>query len=196
MKWPRLHKSYGIAFYVRQFVSNMSIESILNLLFHFPCSVGYHLIVYLKSWQDALNSAAILKEMQAFQFNSYIISVLVIFYLQLNQNFPKLGDVRRVSRTNSIDNAPPVDANLLKQSIRQFFKFYGNFYDFKKQVISVHVGQWENRQFEKDQQRKYTPEQKRFVCFMTVFAFGTDCENLDVHLNVAFSFRFLDCVTA
>lgn len=145
--------------------------------FRFPCSIGYHLIAYLKSWQDALNSAAILKEMQAFQFNSYITSVLVIFYLQLNQNFPKLADVPKASRTKSIDKVPPVDAHLLKQSIRQFFEFYGNFYDFKKHVISVHVGQWEDRQFKQGQQHAYTLEQKRFVCFTTVFAFGTQFQS-------------------
>lgn len=122
------------------------------------------MIAYLKSWQEALNRAAILKEMQAFQFNSYIISVLVIFYLQLNQNFPKLTNVP-VSQASSIDKVPPVDINLLKQSIHQFFEFYGNSYDIKDHVISVHVGQWENRAFEKDQQHEYTPEQRRFVHF-------------------------------
>lgn len=121
------------------------------------------MVAYLKSWQEALNRAAILKEMQAFQFNSYILSVLVIFYLQLNQNVPKLADVLKATGKNSIDDVPPVDAHRLKQSIRQFFEFYGNFYESEKHVISVHVGQWENRQVEKDQQHNYTSEQKRFV---------------------------------
>lgn len=121
------------------------------------------MIAYLKAWQEALNRVAILKEMHAFEFNSYIISVLVIFYLQLNQNFPKLAKVS-ASQANSIDNLPSVDVHLLKQSIRQFFEFYGNFYEIKERVISVHVGQWEDREFRRDQEHEYTPEQKRFVC--------------------------------
>lgn len=107
--------------------------------------------------------------MQAFQFNSYIISVLVIFYLQLNQNFPKLANVPQASQAISIDKVPPVDGHLLKQSIRQFFKFYGNNYEIKDHVISVHVGQWENRQFNQNEQQEYTPEQKRFDQMFTHF---------------------------
>lgn len=106
--------------------------------------------------------------MHAFQFNTYIISVLVIFYLQLNQNFPKLAKVP-ASQATSIDTVPPVDGHVLKQSIRQFFEFYGNFYDINEQLISVHVGQWEKRKWDKSQEHELTPEQKRFVQFGHTF---------------------------
>lgn len=146
----------------------------------------------MKSWQEAVNGAAILKEMHAFQFNTYIISVLVIFYLQLNQNFPKLAKVP-ASQVTSIDKVPPVDGHLLKQSIRQFFEFYGNFYEINDQVISVHVGQWENRKFDKNPQHELTPEQKRFVQFKHTICYGyIDFENFHFNAYFARCFRLRD----
>lgn len=121
------------------------------------------MIAYVRSWQEALNGVAALKEMCAFQFNTYIISVLVIFYLQLKHNLPKLANVQATPAT-SIDHVPPVDKHQLKHSIRHFFEFYGQFYDLKNQLISVHIGQWECRQLNKNQSDNHlTPEQKRFV---------------------------------
>lgn len=121
------------------------------------------MITYLKSLQEALNRAGILKEMHAFEFNTYIISVLVVFYLQLNQNFPKLASVL-AAQVTSIDKVPPADGHLLKQSIRQLFEFYGNSYKIEDHVISLHIGKWDNRTFDPNQQ-EITLEQKRFVHF-------------------------------
>lgn len=114
----------------------------------------------MKSWQEALNRVAILKEMHAFQFNTYIISVLVIFYLQLKQNFPKLANVQ-VFQETTIDHIPSVAKDLLKRSIREFFEFYGNFYKMKDHLISVRIGQWEDYRLEIGEVID-SPEQKRF----------------------------------
>lgn len=118
------------------------------------------MIAYVKSWQEALNGVAVLNDMCAFQFNTYIISVLVIFYLQLNQNFPKLANISATQCT-SMDQWPAVDKEHLKKSIRHFFEFYGDFYEVKNRLISVHIGEWENRLLDKTQQAYFTPEQKR-----------------------------------
>lgn len=152
-------------------------------LFVFVSLIGYHLITYVKSWQDALNTAATLKEIHAFQLDTYIISVLVIFYLQINQNFPKLANVP-ASQVNSINHIPPVDGEHLKRSIQQFFEFYGSAYEPAEQLISVYVGQWEKRwpDSNENSQTDFTPEQKRFV-FSAFFHIHTSTASLCLHVS-------------
>lgn len=122
---------------------------------------GYYLIAYIKSWQNALNDAAAKRGLCAFQFNTYIISVLVIFFLQLNKQFPRISDVPATER-KFIDYVPDLGKEKFKRTAVEFFKFYSNQYQIKNHVISVNIGRWKNRVID-NQQSNLTPEEERFV---------------------------------
>lgn len=123
--------------------------------------IGYHLIAYIRSWQDALNEAAAQKGLCAFRFNTYIISVLVIFFARVNQILPKLEAVP-ASHAKFLDHVPHIDRTQLKQAVGRFFAFYGTQYDVANLIISAHIGHLENRH-DINQQTNLSPEQKRFV---------------------------------
>lgn len=114
----------------------------------------------------------------AFRFNTYIVSVLVIFYLQLNHNFPKL-EVLAPSRNKFNDHVPQVDAKHLKQAVQQFFEFYGKKYE-KCKLISLNFGRWQNQKLDK-KQHIISPERKKLVRFYAVF---------DIIFNFPFDFKF------
>lgn len=124
---------------------------------------GYHLIAYVRYWQNSLNKTLAQKGLRAFEFNTYIISVLVIFFLQLNQKFPKLSDIPP-SRSKSIDHVPQfhMDKEKLKQTLGQFFQFYGEKFQMKRLIISVNIGRWQERILQSEQ-TNFTTEQKRFI---------------------------------
>lgn len=127
-------------------------------------SIGFHLIAYIRCWQDALNEAAAQKEMSAFQFNTYIISVFVIFFLQYKKEFPEVKKLPK-NQTKCINKVCVVNGSDVKQSICEFFEFYGNKYEPKNQMISIHIGKWQDRQSlaRKTATVNLTPEQKRFA---------------------------------
>lgn len=137
------------------------------MLFIESNSTGHHLIAYIHSWQAALNEAAAPKGSFLFRFNTYIISVLAVFFLQVRQKFPKLADVPS-SQAKFIDHVPHIDRVHLKQTIGQFFEFYGNHYEIENHIISVNIGEWQNRH-EISQHFTLTPEQKRFISFQSHF---------------------------
>lgn len=118
---------------------------------------GYHLIALIRSWQNIFNELMAPKGLHAFRFNTYIISVLVIFFLQVNYNLPKLAHLPS-SGIEFIDHLPKFNKNDLKRAIVQFFEFYGKIYALED-VISVHNGRWVDR------------GQNRFACIITqIFA--------------------------
>lgn len=85
---------------------------------------------------------AIQKITKEFEFNTYIISVLVIFFLQMNHGLPttiNLGD--NYTKTN-------------KDLIYEFFLFYARKFQHKSHIISARFGRW--------QQRKWNPRHKIF----------------------------------
>lgn len=131
------------------------------IVIHFA---GYHLIALIRSWQNILYDVAAQKGWRTFHFNTYIISVLVIFFLQVNYNFPKLSHLPP-SQIKFIDHVPKVDENSLKRAIVQFFEFYGQIYAIQD-VISVHNGRWEDRSNE-----SINFDQSRFVYFIRFFSF-------------------------
>lgn len=104
---------------------------------------GYHLIALIRSWQNILNELMAPKGLHAFRCNTYIISVLVIFFLQVNYNLPKLSYLPSCEM-KFIDHLPKLNKNDLKRAIVQFFEFYGKIYAIQD-VISVHSGKWEDR---------------------------------------------------
>ena len=121
------------------------------------------MIAFVRAWQITVHDMAVQNGFQhAFRLNSYIISVLVIFFLQLNHNFPKLEDLP-VSEMKFIDHVPQVDGKQLKRAIKQFFEFYGRKYE-KCKLISVNIGRWQNRQLDKNQ-TTLTSERKKYVEF-------------------------------
>lgn len=95
------------------FSLNLNISFCIRLIAH-------HLIAYIRSWQEALNEASLPKGLSAFRFNTYIISVLVIFFLQVNQKFPKIAGVPR-TESKFIDHVPHVEKESLKRLISDFF---------------------------------------------------------------------------
>lgn len=124
------------------------------------------MIAYIRCWQIALNAAAEQNGIHAFKFNTYIISVLVIFFLQINRKFPKLSELP-VTQSTCINRIESVDETYLKKAIRQFFEFYGRSYDASKHLISINIGEWQERQ-SYDQQTDPRPEHRRFVSNVNV----------------------------
>lgn len=85
------------------------------------------------------------------QFNTYIISILVIFFLQLKHHYPIVRQCLAVTSTDS--DYKPV--------LRQFFMFYLNNYSMSSQIISANIGQWQ--QLLTSQIQKSNPDKLRFV---------------------------------
>lgn len=152
-----------------RFVSNTYGNKPNDILVHYLVYIlrnpfmftGFHLIAYIRSWQNALNEAAAREGLKAFQFNTYIISVLVIFFLQMNKIFPKLKDLPP-SKSKCIDHVEVVRNDKLRQLINQFFEFYGKKYQMGVQLISINIGRWQERQLPA-QQTILTPEQTRYI---------------------------------
>lgn len=69
-----------------------------------------------------------------YHFNTYIICILVIFYLQLKHHYPTVRQCLVVTSTDGD----------YKAVLRQFFKFYVNNYQMTSQVISANIGQWQH----------------------------------------------------
>lgn len=98
--------------------------------------------------------------LSGFRFNTYIISALVIFFLQVNQKLPKLANLPTpMAQEKFIDHVPHVEKENLKRWVSEFFKFYGNQYDVANHIISVNIGEWQNRHI--TQHAGLTSEQKR-----------------------------------
>lgn len=123
---------------------------------------GHHLVALIRAWQDSLIQAAAQNGAPVFQFNTYIISVLVIFFYQNYQKFPKIANVPSLP-AKSIDKVPLVNVNKLQRAVRQFFQFYGKIYGMNHKIISINTGRLEDRFLKHYKQNHLTREQKRFV---------------------------------
>lgn len=132
----------------------------LSILFKltFDFSTGFHLIAVVRSLQNVMN-----KTLAQDGFNTYIIAVLVIFFLQVNYKFPKIKDVP-LSECKSIDIIPIIDEKQLKKSVAEFFNFYGKKLEVGKHLISTNIGRWQERHLQA-KQSVFTPEQERFDFF-------------------------------
>lgn len=124
----------------------------------FFCLLGYHLIAYVRSWENAVNEIASKNGITGFNFNTYIISVLVIFFLQMNFKFPKLKELPP-SKSKSIVCVPMVEKERLKLTIAGFCEFYAK--KLRDQIICLDIG-WQDRTLP-PQQTRFSPEQKRFA---------------------------------
>lgn len=121
-----------------------------------------------------MNEVAAQNGMCAFQFNTYIIAVLVIFYLQYNKKFPKLKELP-ASQTKFIHTLSDVSEVNVKQAIWEFFEFYGKKYEPSNQMISIQIGRWQDLQFltRKAETMNLTPEQKRCAFLYCYFGIGS-----------------------
>lgn len=110
------------------------------------------LIAYLVTWNDILTEIAATNGVSVFRFNTYIISVLVIFFLQVKHGFPTI---------NSLSSAPTsihFERTTISQIVREFFEFYGKSFEVSKKIISIHVGRWQD--LEAPKQKRLSPEQR------------------------------------
>lgn len=110
---------------------------------------GRFLITYIIAWQTVLNKS----EPQQFHFNTYIISVLVIFFLQMDHNVPTVDNIMNFTSN------PNSKCKNFKALPRQFFELYGNRYQMCNHVISAHIGQWQERRVQAEQ--KHFPGAKQ-----------------------------------
>lgn len=117
---------------------------------------GKQLIAYVKAWQNVLNEESSKSGSVAFNMNSYIIAVLVIFYLQLNHDVPIVAEL-----SSAIANGSKyLPRKSFDEFVKEFFKFYGQTFEPKMHVISVHVGKLQQR--EQAEQKLFTSARKRF----------------------------------
>lgn len=91
------------------------------------------LVGYIKAWQNTINEVAALNGLDTFEFSTYLISVLVLFFLQVTYNFPT---IKKLSSANEIQLTIENDRNIV---IHKFFEFYAN---ENIKSISMHEGRW------------------------------------------------------
>ena len=133
----------------------------------------------MKALMNVLNDIATKKGLPTLHFNGYIISVLVIFYLQLKHNFPTINGLQsKLSNDTTLLTEQKLD-----EIIVDFFKFYGKTYE-PTHLISVNVGRWQEKRLQ-ETQKNFTAEQKRL-----------DHISLIVQLISYFHFFSTDCVMA
>lgn len=117
---------------------------------------GRELIAYIKAWQKILNEVAARNGIKAFQFNTYIISVLVLFCLQVSYDLPTITTLPSALSKNIRLSAKTV----VNELAHEFFNFYYKYYEISAKVISLSMGRWQDRKAPK-QQKQLTPELKR-----------------------------------
>lgn len=93
----------------------------------------------------------------AFNMNSYIIAVLVIFYLQLNHKLPTVTELPKVI-ANGVKFSPK---RCFGEFVKEFFEFYGKTFESESHLISVNIGKWQQKEL--GEQKHFISEQKRFV---------------------------------
>lgn len=116
------------------------------------------------AWQNALKTILSQTNANMFHFNSYIISILVIFFMQVNYDVPIAPDVHAM-RSNSesltkVKKSVQKDFAILDKILADFFWFYGQRYQIWNHVISLNIGRWQERRIQ-DQQKSFQPNQKR-----------------------------------
>lgn len=113
----------------------------------------------MKALINVLNDIATKKQLPILNFNGYIISVLVIFYLQVKHDFPTINGLQ--SKLSS--NATLLAEQRLDEIIVDFFNFYGKTYE-STHLISLNVGRWQEKRLQ-ETQKNFTAEQKRLDYF-------------------------------
>lgn len=122
--------------------------------------LGNFLITYIRTWQIFMNRLCIAR----FEFNTYIVSILVIFFLQVEfgeDSFPTVDELLQANASvnSNISNFRPI--------LRQFFYFYGHRYQMWNHIISINIGRWQERRVQAEQ-RCFSPAQQRFAFKNTI----------------------------
>lgn len=122
------------------------------------------MIECILAWRNALNITLAPTGTVAFQFNTYIISVLVIFFMQVNYEVPIVQEINSI-RSNAeamkkVESSLKKDLNIFDKMLADFFWFYGQRYQIWNHVISLSIGRWQERRIQ-DQQKHFLPNQKR-----------------------------------
>ena len=103
-----------------------------SFLFFFFIALMYILMIFFDFLYFFLGIARI-------EFNTYVISILVIFFLQTNYEFPTVNQLMQQNST--------ICPKLFNMRIvlRNFFLFYGNHYKMLNHIISAHIGEWQDK---------------------------------------------------
>lgn len=112
------------------------------------------MITFIRMWQSVLNQLNIAR----FEFNMYTISILVIFFLQMEHKFPTT-DQTPANVCSKVSN--------FRLILKEFFNLYGSRYQMWNHVISTRIGRWQERRIQA-KQTYFTPAQKRFVVFNVI----------------------------
>lgn len=106
--------------------------------------IGLHITAVVKAVQLITNE---------FEFNSYIIYVLVIFFLQMNYDLPQTTNLAaKYTKTNKE----------LGSMIYEFFHFYAKKYQNKSHIISARFGRWQQRKLN-PAHRVFDDEMKKYL---------------------------------
>lgn len=124
----------------------------------FCLQLGKRLIAYIKAWSFVLNEQALKHGLAAFNMNSYIIAVFVIFYLQLNHGLPTVTELDSTIATKIRFSSK----NKLNEFVREFFEFYGKKFAPKSHLISINVGKWQQKTQARDRFVIYVLESKYY----------------------------------
>lgn len=153
----------------RNLEKNITMHIAHNLIkfSYIVCLIGRQMIGYIRAWQNVVNELATQNDNTAFQFNTYIISVLVIFFLQMNYGLPPVNDVTILVGSGQSQTAPSSKSTSdefkdFDKMLSEFFHFYGSRYEINNHLISACVGRWQEQRLT-GQQKHFTVEQKRFV---------------------------------
>lgn len=136
---------------------NKLLLEIFSLTIDLTVILGGSLIRFIRTWQTVLMEMYPESSIVKFPFNTYIISVLVIFFLQVKHNAPVVDDVWSLPNLEK-DNL----SNLRSSSelVRDFFSFYGNTPYIWNHIVSVHTGRWIEREPKKEYSSTSLAEQK------------------------------------
>lgn len=139
--------------------STVLLIKLLNLINMVLFQLGVALISFVSAWQTVLNRTGT----PLFEFNTYIISVLVIFFLQKKYKLPTADKIESLTSNSSLSIT---NFETLK---RQFFDFYGNEYQMQNHIISAYINRWQTRRIDSTQkkfsqaQQMYVSEKKSFI---------------------------------
>lgn len=148
--------------------------------------IGRQLIAYVRAWQNVVNDLAMQHGNTAFQFNTYIISVLVIFFLQVNYGIPVVSDAPiLVGSINTVQASQSIvdETKDFDRMLNEFFHFYGTRYEINNHLISARIGRWQEIRLA-GQQKHFSAEQKRYV----LFGFELIISNFDFDISIIWSF--------
>lgn len=117
--------------------------------------LGRYLVFYFQAWQNVLHNELAAKGYHMFRFNTYLSSALIIFYLQMERNLPKIDDLRVNSGTST--SLATADGDQLHQITYHLFHLYGHRYQIWNHIISAQVGRWQQQYMQSHEKPKKSP---------------------------------------